>query len=200
MRSQTLILASLPLLVRAVDILLYSAMQEDPILDCTSNHNGAYIMCSEIPADTCCQAFWQWKVNTVAARGLNSSQENGRFPDTLSILNGDDANPCSQECGGSGGFDKPCLIANDQCLVDRNGGSKWHDGDNHPKGRLAKRAVKVVNPNVAGFWDTAGNKHRTFNIGSDVPTEVAQALVNAANSNVKYEDLDESIKAFEILS
>ncbi|KAF1945026.1 hypothetical protein EJ02DRAFT_451870 [Clathrospora elynae] len=128
-----------------------------------------------------------------------STQANGRFSDTFAIFNGDDNSQCGGfECSGFGGFDSPCSDTGNNCGAALSGGSLWRDGDDHPKGKIAKRVVGVVKPNVAGLWDVAEKKHHHFNIGNGVPTEVIATLMEAAKNNVQYKDLDQSVKAFEI--
>jgi hypothetical protein len=204
MHSQSLILAALPLLAHAVDIIQFAVDRDTPPnTECNLYLDGAYFMCGGIEAETCCANFWPGTVNSISFSGLNSTQTDGRQSDSFDVFNGEvGGDPCALSangfsCGGGGGFDNFCFGTNGECGATYDGGSMWHSGDVQPKGRFAKRAG-VVKPNVAGLYDAAEDKHRQFSIGDEVPAEVVAAIVEAVKANVEYKDLDESVKAFEI--
>jgi hypothetical protein len=201
MLHQSLILAALPLLAHAVDIIQFAIWEDTPPnTQCNLYLDGAYFMCGGIEAETCCANFWP-TTSSILGSGLNSTQTDGRYPDTFDVFNGEGGDPCAMTtasmCGGGGGFENFCWDTGMQCGATSSGGAMWHDGDAHPRGRFAKRAV-VVKPNVAGIWDAGEGKHRQFSIGEEVPAEVTTALVEAVKGNVEFKDLDESVKAFEI--
>jgi hypothetical protein len=201
MHSQVLILAAMPLLARAVNIIQFAVWEDTPPnTECNLQLDGAYFMCDGIEAETCCANFWS-TTNSILGSGLNNTQADGRYPDSFDVFNGEDGDPCAMTtasmCGGGGGFENFCWDTGRHCGAATSGGSMWHDGDAHPRGRFAKRAA-AVKPNVAGIWDVGEGKHRQFSIGEEVPAEVATALVKAVKGNVEFKDLDESVKAFEI--
>jgi hypothetical protein len=204
MLSQSLILAALPIMASAVDIIQFAVYENTPPnTECNHQLDGAYFMCGGIEAETCCANFWP-TTSSIQATGLNNTQANGREPDSFAIFNGAAGDPCAPEangfsCGGGGGFEDFCWDTSRNCGATNVGGSMWHDGDARPtpKGRFVRRAA-AVKPNVAGFWDAGEGKHRQFNIGAEVPAEITTALVEAVKGNVEYKDLDESVKSFEI--
>jgi len=162
------------------------------------------VMCSNIPAETCCANFWK-TTSSILGRGLNNTQVDGRDPDSFAVFNGEDGDPCAVTtegyCGGGGGFEDFCWATGggqEGCGAKETGGSLWHSGDERLKGRFAKRSVDAVKPNVAGIWDAVERKHRHFRIGGDVPSDVTTTLVEAVKANAGYGYLDESVKAFEI--
>jgi hypothetical protein len=170
-------------------------------MDCLHQY---VVMCSNIPAETCCRNFWE-TTSSIQGRGLNRTQVDGREPDSFAVFNGEGGDPCAvttqSYCGGGGGFEDFCWATDDGeegCGAKETGGSLWHSGDEHLTGRFAKRTVDAVKPNVAGIWDAVERKHRHFRIGGDVPAEVTAVLIEAVKANAGYGYLDDSVKAFEI--
>ncbi|KAI4662217.1 uncharacterized protein J4E92_009449 [Alternaria infectoria] len=182
MYTQSLILAVLPLMAHAVDIIQFAIWEDSvPNTECNLDLDGAY------------------------CRGLNNTQVDGRDPDSFAVFNGEDGDPCAVTtegyCGGGGGFEDFCWATGggqEGCGAKETGGSLWHSGDERLEGRFAKRSVDAVKPNVAGIWDAVERKHRHFKMGGDVPSDVTTILVEAVKANAGYGYLDESVKAFEI--